>query len=125
MGTVNELLPTTRTKAFQGDKGGFGDKGINIPELDSDQSSSSQNSILTDFGELDDSFIDDSSSRNSSKQYVESQIPRYGDVRGWMCSDRQIDSIAEVDGIGSGGGSDSPSSSDGKKTELVKYAQLN
>ncbi|KAI3765684.1 hypothetical protein L2E82_15726 [Cichorium intybus] len=37
---------------------------------------------------------------------------------------RRIDSIAEVDVIGSGGGSDSPSSSDDKKSVLVKYAQV-
>ncbi|KAI3512575.1 hypothetical protein L1887_19891 [Cichorium endivia] len=181
------LSPKSEEKAKQlileyANKEGFGDKGINIPELDSDQWSSSQNSILTDSGELDDSFIDDSSSRkthtkffgklvkllrgkdghsptpnhlphphnhrnrshsrnssfedfnsysdssfghlgNSSKQSLDSQIPRHGDVGGWMCSDRRIDSIAEVDGIG-GGGSDSPSSSDGKKSELVKYAQV-
>ncbi|CAI9260964.1 unnamed protein product [Lactuca saligna] len=187
------LSPKSEEKAKQlileyANKEGIGDNGINIlvPELDSDQWSSSQASILTDSGDLDESLIDDSSSRkthnrffgklmkllrgkdshspnhlphphhhnrhvshsrNSSvedmnsysdssfghlgssfKHSVDSQksINRHSDVGGWMCSDRRIDSIAEGEGIGGAGGdsSDTPSSSDGKRSELVKYAEV-
>lgn len=171
------LSPKSEEKAKQlileyANKEGFGENGINITELDSDRWSSSQGSILTDSGELDESFIDDSSSRKTRNKFfgklikllrgkdspsrspshlhhhrhrshsvhssldfnsygessfrpsVDSQksINRNSDVGGWMCH-RRIDSIAEGDGVG-GGISDSPSSSDGKKSELMKYAEV-
>lgn len=134
-----------------------GGPGINIPELDSDQWSSSQSSNFTDSVELDESCIDYSSSRKSNykvfgklvkllkgkdnhdhdvhRQFRNSSLDRTcSDNLGFSCkhymelkksmhrrSDdlgmhKRIDSIAE-------GGLDSPCSSDGQKSEIVKYAE--
>ncbi|KAI3684217.1 hypothetical protein L6452_33438 [Arctium lappa] len=57
---------------------------------------------------------------NSSKHSMDSQRSkhRHSDVG----IHKRIDSIAESGGIG--GGSDSPSSSDGQKSDLIKYAEV-
>ncbi|GKC21457.1 hypothetical protein Tco_1023607 [Tanacetum coccineum] len=101
------------------------DIDINIPELDSDQWSSSQNSNLTDSGEIYEPYKKNNKFFGklkilaySSKHSLDSQSSIYrrsSDVR----AHKRIDSIAETKGS-----LDSPSSSDGQKSELVKYAEV-
>nr|GEX40133.1 protein CHUP1, chloroplastic-like [Tanacetum cinerariifolium] len=65
------LSPKSEEKAKQlileyANKEGGGEKGINVHEIDSDQWSNSQASI-TDLGEFEESFIDDTSSQKNNK----------------------------------------------------------
>ncbi|GJY45110.1 CHUP1, chloroplastic-like protein [Tanacetum coccineum] len=127
---------------------------INIPELDSDQWSSSQNSNLTDYGEIDEPYKknnkffgklvkflrgkdestpqhhihhrDRSHSRNSSSEDILSYSSKHSmDSQRSICrrsdvgAHKRIDSIAETEGS-----LDSPSSSEVRKSDLVKYAEV-
>ncbi|GJV44689.1 protein CHUP1, chloroplastic [Tanacetum coccineum] len=143
------------TSVLEDDKGEMGvDIDINIPELDSDQWSSSQNSNLTDSGEIDQPYKknnkffgklvkflrgkdestpqhhihhrDRSHSRNSSSEDILSYSSKHSlDSQRSICRRSDVGAHKRIDSIAETEGSlDSPSSSDVQKSELVKYAEV-
>ncbi|GJY45112.1 CHUP1, chloroplastic-like protein [Tanacetum coccineum] len=149
---AKQLILEYANKEHEGEMGV--DLDINIPELDSDQWSSSQNSNLTDSGEIDQPYKknnkffgklvkflrgkdestpqhhihhrDRSHSRNSSSEDILSYSSKHSlDSQRSICRRSDVGAHKRIDSIAETEGSlDSPSSSDVQKSELVKYAEV-
>ncbi|PWA66328.1 hypothetical protein CTI12_AA323890 [Artemisia annua] len=121
---AKQLILEYANKDHEGEMGV--DIDINIPELDSDQWSSSQNSNLTDSGEIDEPYRKNNKFFREAREVLKRKRRAYPSPshppprpRSDIGVHKRIDSIAESEGS-----LDSPSSSDGQKSELVKYAEV-